>query len=240
MERNVVALDGRTGEVRWRLPGSPVYASPILGADGAIYVGGTETLVRAAEPASGQILWQHQLVPQLNDWAFGMNATGALAHGQLYLPMMWGLFFALGADDGEVRWEVLVDRSVLHTTHYQATARSFSAAPVVTGDLVWIGGSDGKLRAVGAFDGAERWSMDLGVPISSGLVPAGCALYVATWDGTVRALAPETDRCVAPPRKPERGCGCQVGEDPTSAWGTVLLALFALALARAKRRAHRR
>jgi outer membrane protein assembly factor BamB len=112
---------------------------------------------------------------------------------------------------------------VLHTVHYQTEARSFSATPVLTGTTLWVGGDDGRLTALRARDGEVRWSTDLGVPILAPLVPAEPGiLYVATFDGTVQALAHDPDA------RPSSS-GCAVSHPGNSApplWFLVLLTPF--------------
>lgn len=223
----VVGLDATTGETRWQLGGPPSYASPLLDGEGRLFLGGSDTLVRATDAASGELLWSRKLVGPVNDWSAGMAAAGALAHGRLYLPTMWGGFFAIDATDGEVRWRVDAAPSVLHTNHYQSLARSFPATPAVTGDIVWIGGADGLLRAISASDGHERWRLDLGTPILSGVVPSGNTLFVATWDGSVRALV-----AVAPTHA---AGGCRVGGDGPADTGLLVVHLFLLLLLRRRR-----
>ena len=96
-----------------------------------------------------------------------------------------------------------------------------------------------------AGDGRELWSTELGAPIVSAPAPAGDRLVVATFDGTIRALAPApaalpgavepcpTDGEPPPPPPGEAGC-CGTSRD---ARGTVALAaLLALAPPRPRRR----
>src|SRR5262249_3344138 len=110
---------------------------------------------------------------------------------------------AVNAASGATLWTVQAGESVVHPTHYEAASRSFASSPVVTGGVVWAGAADGVLRAIDAATGDVLWSSDLGVPILSGIVPAGPYLYVATWDGTVRAFVNDG---MLPPPPPDSGC----------------------------------
>jgi hypothetical protein len=82
-----------------------------------------------------------------------------------------------------------VDPGPLETAHYDAGRGDIGAAPVLTGDIVWVGAADGTLSALAYDTGALLWSTRLPAPILSGLVPGDRTLFVATYDGTVRALA---------------------------------------------------
>jgi outer membrane protein assembly factor BamB len=244
----VVAWDAYDGEELWRLPpphSLAVNASPIVSGD-RVYLGNAATLVYGMELATSSIEWQRQLVAGPNDWAYGVASTPALADGRLFVPTQYEFLFALDAGTGAEDWRHAVGMSTVHPAHYQASAKTFTGSPVVTGEILWIGGGDGLLRALDASTGQMMWSTDLGAPILSGPVPAGFALYVGTWDGTMRALvAPEA--IVVEPTPPQGsadgddaspgdgGCGCGLRGGSRREVGTMLLLLIVVVSLRRRR-----
>ncbi len=74
-----------------------------------------------------------------------------------------------------VQWRVETDGAVAGS----ATTR---------GDTVWVGASDGVIRALALADGATLWQARLGAPISSTPAVAGDQLFVTTRDGRLHAL----------------------------------------------------
>lgn len=55
-------------------------------------------------------------------------------------------------------------------------------------DTVWIGATDGVLRALALEDGARLWQRDLGAPIAATPAVADGMVYVTTRDGRLHAL----------------------------------------------------
>lgn len=66
--------------------------------------------------------------------------------------------------------------------------------PLVVGDVVYVGATDGSVRAVRVRDGSVAWEWDAGAPVRAAITTDGLLLFVATDDNRVVALA---DRGVA-------------------------------------------
>jgi outer membrane protein assembly factor BamB len=83
----------------------------------------------------------------------------------------------LGVDpaNGEERWRIALESGC-------------SAAPVIAGDLVWLGSNDGVLHAFNLADGKERWTWKAGGGISHGVAIAGGWLLLGTDDGALHAF----------------------------------------------------
>ncbi len=214
-----------TGAELWRL-GAPlrlavgIQASPVVG-DGLVFIGNSAGQVSALRPRTGEQVWAHQLFDHPSYWDYAVTATPALADGTLFVPTQYDKLVALDAATGAEKWSVDADPSAIHTSHARSAARAFTASPVVAGGVLWLGGADGRLRALAPQTGAELWSADLGVPIVSGVTPAGEVLYVGTYDGTLRALVSgEVDEFRSHRRSSERRS--------TAGWRRVWLALLAV------------
>jgi outer membrane protein assembly factor BamB len=96
----VVAMDGLTGAVLWVWDGAGPPTSPMVDADGAIYVQAQGSLV-ALEP-DGSVRWRADSLKGL----YGVNALGAPAlagGGVLYVACQTDLC-AVNTSDGSVRW----------------------------------------------------------------------------------------------------------------------------------------
>jgi outer membrane protein assembly factor BamB len=233
----VAAWDAWDGSELWRLPqpwSNAVNASPLLDGD-MLYLGNAATQVVGLDVIGAGFAWERQLIAAANEWSYGIAATPALAHGRLFVPTQFEQFVALDAGDGSVDWTVLAEPSVVHPVHYKDEARAFPSSPVVTGDLVWIGGADGLLRALDEDTGEALYTLELGAPMLSGPAPAGCTLYVATWDGTVRALVSQ-GACEAEGPPPAEACSCRAGRAPRVPGALALVVLFCCAVVVLRRR----
>ena len=214
----VVAWDAYDGAELWRRP--PPYStggvntSPIID-QGLAFFGNGETVFFAVDLQWAEVRWQRKLVGAGFDWGYGLPATPALGGGRHFIPTHHEYLFALDAQSGAELWNLRAQPSVIHPVHYRAEARAFSSSPVATGEIVWVGGSDGILRALDGASGTGLWSQELGAPIMSGPVPSSCMLFVATWDGTVRAMASQATAdggaCPSYVPPPPSGCDCRTG-----------------------------
>ena len=220
-DSGVVARSASDGSLRWQLGGraaTAVNAAPVIAGDTA-YICNAYGDVTAVSVETGAIRWTRALTPHGFDWGYSITAAPAYRSGRLFVPTQWDDLVALDAATGAELWRVATPAGPLETAHYRSAQPGFAASPLVTGDTVWTGRPDGTLVALDAATGATRWSIALGAPILSAPVPAGNALIVATYDGTLHALVPAASISPAsappcPPLPPSAPTG-----EPTPAAG---------------------
>lgn len=201
----LVAYNRDTGTERWRkLDGQVlgIEATPIVNGDTTYIVNGA-TDVTALATASGAARWTRRLDPTGFEWGQASVGTPALASGTLVVPTMLRDLVALDAATGAEKWRFAGRPSPLRTNHYFGRGQAgFESGPVITGapgsELVWAADTSGRLVALQLATGALVWETELGAPVLAGLAAAGDWLVVASYDGTVRVLAPTT-RTPAPP-----------------------------------------
>lgn len=237
-EDGITAFSTAAGDKRWQLKSAlAVNAAPVVVGD-VVYVATATGEVLSLDAPTGTVRWQRSLVSGGFDWAYAITAAPAYADGRLFVPTQWGALIALDATTGNELWRTSTPGGPLETAHYRSAQPGFAASPVVTGTTVWVGRPDGVLEALSVTDGHELWTTQLGSPMISTPAPAGSALVVATYDGTVHALVPGTQGVLAPPaacpmlavaRTGEgatpAGC-CHVGGDPQH--GPIVLAILLL------------
>ncbi|HEY4177199.1 MAG TPA: PQQ-binding-like beta-propeller repeat protein [Kofleriaceae bacterium] len=257
-----------SGEVQWKANDShtlAVNATPVI-ANGVAYVVSAQGVVSALrlhetdeayaptptkkgkatdektvpEPAYA---WSTVLFPSATEWHYVVTTTPALAHDTLVLASQWNDLVALDVKTGRVRWRAQAAMGPLNFAHYKSAQAGWVASPVITGDLVWIGGVDGRLIAYALETGRLVWQTQLGAPITSAVAPTGDSLVVASYDGTVRLMSPGTPPKVdpvadcpplppPPPPAREQTTGCA-----TAPASSLALGLLVLGLVRRRRRA---
>jgi outer membrane protein assembly factor BamB len=192
----LVAWEPRTGRPLWRIPRDESDGLPIaingsfVVKDGTAWLGNGAATVAAVDLVAGTVRWERALVPDVSDFGYAIAATPALAGGLLLVPTQLGKLYALDATTGAPVWSHDAGPTRIRPVHYYGSGtRPFGGSPVVTGETVWIGGADGTLSALDLATGRTLWSEDLGAPILSGPAPSGRTLFVASYDGTVQALA---------------------------------------------------
>lgn len=235
------AWDHRSAELLWNVFGwdaLSINASPVI-SDGVVYFSNGSTEVYAYELATGAKRWRVKLDPNGYDWAIATIGTPAIAQGVLVVPTLWRDLAGLDASSGRVLWRLSASAgSELRTTHYRGRDEpGWASTPVITGSIVWAADTAGQLVALDLHTGAVLWRDQLDVPVLAGLATTGDALVVASYDGTVRVLAPTTRAREAPlegtcDAPPPQGC-CDARAAATTPF---LAALVVLAASYARRR----
>jgi uncharacterized protein (TIGR03382 family) len=239
MFAGVIAWDRATGRELWRHDGPDVIAvnpSPLVATDTVYLVSGADDVL-ALDLATGETRWSTRLDEAGFAWGNAAAGTPALAHGVLVVPTLYSALVALDAASGTELWRSAANPGPLRTTHYRGAGEAgFEASPVITGGIVWAADTSGELVARDLRSGAELWRTSLGVPVLAGLAASGDALVVASYDGTVRVLAPGIAQPLDAPATctepaPAAGCCDASGGAPTS-----LLVAGALAAVLSRRR----
>ena len=223
-------------------------ASPVIDGE-TVYLTANDATVTAVDLVTGVEQFSGAVM-QSPDWPDVPVTTPALAGGRLFLTSPAVGLHALDPATLKVLWQAEVGGpGVVSPETYGDSGTGVMAPPVVTGDLVWVGGVDGVVRALDASTGHERFSLDLGVPVLASMVPSGRNLFVGTWDGTVHALrsveataVDATDNeCLCSESKPPAspGCGCQAGAGWAGRGAGLLLLVAAVALAIVRRQRRR-
>lgn len=127
-------------------------------------------------------------------------AGGVVSDGTIFVGSMEGKLVALGVSDGNLRGDPITLVAQAQSSGFGCVPTGSSAvavygSPVVDGDLVYIGGYDGKVRAYlfesGRLRAEPRWISrqgDIGGSIIGGLIVADGRIYFGASDGIVYAL----------------------------------------------------
>jgi MYXO-CTERM domain-containing protein len=156
-DRRLYALDAQSGALIWSANlGSIVRGSPVLGADGTIYVGADDDLF-ALRPADGSVLWSRRP-------GGDVNAAPAIdAAGTVYVGSTSGKVFALDGQTGNEIWSF-------------ATGAPVRSSPAIgINGALYVGSDDDKLYAFGAGLALRTIPTPVADPQPSPAAPGGCA-----------------------------------------------------------------
>ena len=178
------ALDRSSGQVRWShdvrpngrptsFHGDPVVIDSMLviGTDGGT-VDSTFGEIYAFDLASGRALWKHSTTD-------GIVSDVCRAGDRVLAITRADSLLCLDAASGQLGWSFRGGGPI-----YPVAFRS----PAVAGGRVFIGGSDGSVRALEVGSGRLLWTRDLRDHISTGILAMGDALYLGAGDGEIYRL----------------------------------------------------
>ena len=115
-------------------------------------------------PTSGHLFWDRGLPLQ------EITATPAVGYGKVFVDTMDG-FYALNFWNGTIAWTNLAIKGL--------------SSPALVDGKVLAGGTDGRLHALNATDGAELWNVTLVAhPVFSGITSSPKVAYDLAYVGT--------------------------------------------------------
>ncbi|MFL5718815.1 MAG: PQQ-binding-like beta-propeller repeat protein, partial [Chloroflexota bacterium] len=175
----VIALDARTGAVRW----SADLAGPMFGSaaidDDALYVSDAGGRLTRRDLATGTEVWSIAVKP---------FSHPVIVAGRLYVGTRDGRVLGLDPADGSERWS------------WQAPSGVGEIIASVAEDAVYASADDGNLYSVSLKDGTERWHHHvLSGRVSSPAVSSDTVFVSALQSGEQRAgglyaLDPDTGK----------------------------------------------
>jgi outer membrane protein assembly factor BamB len=163
----LVALNARTGKVRWRRTIGPSESSPVV-AGGIVYVGDWRGNVHAFDARTGRKRWSVRVGGQV-------KAGVAISGQRLYVGAYDGRLYAFHARTGRRFWRSSAqDRLGGRGTFY--------STPAVAYGRVYIGNTDGKVYSYGATSGRLRWSHSTGSYVYSSPAVWKLRVYAGSHD----------------------------------------------------------
>lgn len=151
---------------------APIVSSPLVAADGTIYVGTTDGKLVGVSSDGTATPWSATTADTQG------SSPAMAADGTLYVGSSDKRLYAF-APDGATRWTF-------------ETGGAITGSPVVGGDeTVYVGSTDGKLYAVSA-DGKLRWSYATGGAIHGSPAVFAGTLFVGSDDKKLHAVSTAT------------------------------------------------
>lgn len=179
-----------SGEIVWRVPMHesesptskllPVHADPLLD-DGTIYVASLTGIVQARDLDDGEVSWTYNT-------GSSMESALVLDEGRLFFMDASEVLYALDAETGKLLW-----RYKRRLPEYFTIKGA--GIPVVDGDAVYCGFSDGTLAALQIDTGEPIWTSDLSneetefTDVDTRPIVSGDYIYTSSYSGGVFAIS---------------------------------------------------
>ncbi len=155
-------------------------SSPVL-HDGRLYMNASQ--LHCYDLADGSLLWQRPA-------SIGSNAVAAPVFFDQLVIANGATLRAFDAISGEPAWEHAYRDP--NTPQNRRQRLGGMSAPIVAGDVLYVGGEDGWLYALEAATGRPLWEYHVGLPVKCWPAASGNALYVADYDGNLWAFVAES------------------------------------------------
>lgn len=159
------AIDA-TGQIRWKLEtGKPIKGRPAVIGDG-LYVTSDSGYLYKLDKRSGRELWRTQIdhgspprIPASEENSrWDRYGSSVVTDGKrVYVASRDKNLYALDVESGRQIWKLTADDMM-------------TATPALYRDLVVFADFAGKVRAVSAGDGKERWIYDAKLPVGGDVV----------------------------------------------------------------------
>ncbi len=176
--RNLYCLESESGERLWELPITGTHGAPMIYQDRGFISTSNGKLV-SFNPETGEIFWQQDLG---DGWA---PTTPSASDSMVVVGSGNGKMSGIDLITGKIRWQFQCHESIFPVSPYRTGLQALTGSPVITGDYVYFGATDGYLYALDLHTGKLCWEYQLGFPILSTPAIAGKALYIGAYDGNV-------------------------------------------------------
>lgn len=202
-DHNIYALDAATGKKRWSFETKDWVVASVAYADKAVVVVSTDSIVHVIDTETGRKRFvydsgrpSYSSGPAIHERIAIFNSdrgtVWAIERGAITYPFeraiwrwkvqlaAWGIFSEIPQQKGTV-WNVVVGGDLIGT-------------PAVAHNTVYTVNEQGKVFALDAATGEERWITELEAIITASPSVAGTTVLVGTKDGTVFGLDAQTGK----------------------------------------------
>lgn len=155
-------------------------------ADDTLYFNTRSGVTRAVDAANGELQWKYP-----SDGSLDEHAASPVAVATEYVIVSTpSKVIALNRADGTQEWEAQKGKKLQQSS--ASVESTTNSAPVIRGNTVYVGGSDGVIRAFALGNGREQWSVTANGQVNSTPAIAEGTLYVGSRDSNLYAIDVES------------------------------------------------
>ena len=202
-DHNIYALDAATGKQRWSFETTDWIVASVAYADNAVVVVSTDSIVHVIDTKTGRKRFVYD--SGLPRYRSGPAIHGDLAYFNSAGGSVWGIergAITYPFERAIWRWEVqLAAWGMLSripqqkgTVWNRGVGGDLRGTPAVAHNTVYTVNEQGKVFALDASTGVERWTTDLEAKITASPSVAGATVLIGTKEGVVFGLDAHTGK----------------------------------------------
>ena len=189
--RGLFAIDRESGKRLWEVKRAlsleATATLPILVGTKLFYQYGG--VIAAFDSETGRVLWE---MPNEPAYSAGVtesfSRTAAEDDTHVHVGDANGRMIAFSAVDGQILGSFYVEKGIASIRPYKRNEKTILSSPVVSGDLVIFGSTDGSLYLLDKNTMKVRQKFHIGAPITSSPAVSGNSIFIAANDGNVYAF----------------------------------------------------
>jgi outer membrane protein assembly factor BamB len=167
----LLAIDLKTGKVKWHYKTEAGFSAGPAVLNGVVYIGDEDGIFHAVKADTGTKLWTF-------DAGSGIHSSANFIGDKVVFGDDGADIFCLNAADGKKLWDDKAGDRVNGSP-------AIGGTPPGTPPNVFVSGCDAQLRAVNVADGKEKFAKDLGALCPGSPALAGGRIVVGTDGGKV-------------------------------------------------------
>lgn len=137
------------------------------------------------EAASGKVIVRKELPASVD-----VTSTPLLTDKEVIFGTAGSGLMALDRETLEAKWQFATEDALIYTSPYtKRKSATIETSPVLSGNTVYVGASDGTVYGVNKEDGKLVWKHETGAPIFGSVAVSGNTLIVADFGGNVYAFS---------------------------------------------------
>lgn len=188
--RALYGNDAANGELRWEMSQNGMSDR---GASAAIHGNLLYIIARQSlfiiETHTGNLIVRKELPYSLN-----VTSTPLLTDKEIIFGSADGGLLALDKETLNLKWQFKTGDALIYTSPYtRKVSATIETSPVLAGNTVYIGASDGTLYGINKTDGQCVWKHATGAPIFSTVAVSGNALVTTDFGGNIYLFTTATD-----------------------------------------------
>jgi outer membrane protein assembly factor BamB/predicted phosphodiesterase len=174
--------DAQTGELKWHLSRSGINnrgASATI-HENLLYITAGKSLF-IIDPLTGNIAVRKEY-----PFSVDVTSTPLLTDKEIIFGSANNGLIAVDKETLDIKWQYQTEDALVYTSPYtRKPSATIETSPVLSGDIVYFGASDGTLYGVNKENGALVWKHATGAPVFGSVALSGNTLVAADFGGNI-------------------------------------------------------